>query len=772
MNSLGLLNEGECGRLFHAWCWSGERPVIDLKRVSSDRLIHTRSGSPQASAMNIHPDKIRAQLERLAASPEFARTDRMARFLRFVVEKTLAGDTAALRERQIGVDVFDRLEDWDPKLDNIVRSEARRLRAKLDAYAASASPDETVRITMPKGGYAVAFEDLKPERETGPKSELTPLPESAEPEPKLRPLIGWRSTLVLVLSLAVMISVAALSSWRRPAAQAKTDNFEILPFSTEVGQQFSPAISPDGTRIAFVWNGDGTHYNVYIKPVSGGAPYRFTNDETPDLHPSWSPDGRTIALLHQSPSETDLVLKALDGGAERILRRLQDPLSLWSSVNPYSGCQSPSWTPDGSQIVLTDSLGSTKGFGLVSISTTTGDERVLTSAPGDDQDCYSRVSPDGRTIAFVRYLSHWVGDIYTMDSDGSNLKQLTHDSRDVRGLDWSMDGRQIVFASKLRGAYELRSIGAHGGESTPIPSDTASASDPEVSPKGGFIAFVESEENWNIWRARLTDGHVGKAERFLASSGQNHSPSFSPDGQTIAFVSDRSGNPEIWFADADGLNLRQVTHFGGPWLGTIRWAPDGHAIVFDARPSGHSAVFTMDTAGGEPKPVQQDNFEVRRPSWSRDGKSIYFDSTRTGRPEIWKRSLATGETHTIAPASSLFAQESLDGTKLFFIESNLHNLWIANTDGSNATRLEKLRPSPDGDWTPGPNVLYFTESHGDFADLFTYDFREGRMMNMGSLAQGLSPGTPSLAVSPDGKWVLYAVIDHTTSDIKLRTGPI
>ena len=83
--------------------------------------------------MNVNHNKIRAQLERLAASPEFVRTDRMVRFLRFVVEKTLLGDMAALRERQIGIEVFDRSEDWDPKLDNIVRSEARRLRGKLSA---------------------------------------------------------------------------------------------------------------------------------------------------------------------------------------------------------------------------------------------------------------------------------------------------------------------------------------------------------------------------------------------------------------------------------------------------------------------------------------------------------------------------------------------------------------------------------------------------------------------------------------------------------------
>jgi Tol biopolymer transport system component len=715
--------------------------------------------------MNVNHKKIRAQLERLAASPEFVRTDRMVRFLRFVVEKTLLGDMAALRERQIGIEVFDRSEDWDPKLDNIVRSEARRLRGKLDAYAESASPDETVRITMPKGGYAVQFLDLKPDTDSLPGRDETTLPGGSG----RRPFIGWRSAVLLAGSAVLAIIFAFLiNSRHRRGVQAKTENFEIIPFSTEVGQQFSPAVSPDGTRVAFVWNGDGAHYTVYVKSVSGGAASKLTNSRTQELHPSWSPDGKRISFLRQSQSETDLVVKDLDGGTERILRRMQDPLSLWSSVNPFSGCQSPSWTPDGSQIILTDSLSSAKGFGLVSVSTSTGDERVITSPPGEDQDCYSRVSQDGKTIAFVRYISHWEGDIYSIHDDGGNLKRLTFDSRDVRGLDWIPESRQIVFASKQHGAFELRVMGANGGDSTPLPSDTASASDPKVSPKGSFLAFVESEENWNIWRARLTDGQVGKAERFLASSGQNHSPSFSPDGKTIAFVSDRSGNPEIWFADADGSNLRQITHFGGPWLGTIRWAPDGTAIVFDARPNGHSAIFTMTVAGGEPRSLQRNDFEVRRPSWSRDGKSIYFDSTRAGRPEIWKRNLANGETHAIAPAGSLASLESLDGTRLLFSESDTHDLWMSNPDGSNAVRLEEIRPNPDLDWAPGPGVVDFAASHGTFADFFSYRLSDGQVRNMGRLAQSLSLGTPSLAVSPDGQWMLYAVIDHTKSDIKIR----
>jgi Tol biopolymer transport system component len=125
-------------------------------------------------------------------------------------------------------------------------------------------------------------------------------------------------------------------------------------------------------------------------------------------------------------------------------------------------------------------------------------------------------------------------------------------------------------------------------------------SNPSVSPDAKFVAFVESHENWNIWRVQLKGEEIGTPQRFLASTGQNHSPSFSSDGRTIAFVSDRSGNPEIWLCDNDSQHLRQLTHFGGPWLGTIRWSLDSNSIVFDARPKGHSAIYRMAVNQGKP----------------------------------------------------------------------------------------------------------------------------------------------------------------------------
>ena len=99
-------------------------------------------------------DDVRHQLDRLLASTGFANAGRMSRFLRFVVEKTLAGEGERLKEYVIGIEVFDRDASYDPRLDSIVRVEAARLRAKLAEYYAGQGSGDLVVLSLPKGGYA------------------------------------------------------------------------------------------------------------------------------------------------------------------------------------------------------------------------------------------------------------------------------------------------------------------------------------------------------------------------------------------------------------------------------------------------------------------------------------------------------------------------------------------------------------------------------------------------------------------------------------------
>ena len=99
----------------------------------------------------------RRQLERILASPGFARNERLSRFLRFVVERHLEGRDTELKESLIAVEVYGRQPDYDPKLDSIVRSEAARLRSRLIEYYAGEGSRDPVVIELPKGGYTPRF---------------------------------------------------------------------------------------------------------------------------------------------------------------------------------------------------------------------------------------------------------------------------------------------------------------------------------------------------------------------------------------------------------------------------------------------------------------------------------------------------------------------------------------------------------------------------------------------------------------------------------------
>lgn len=119
-------------------------------------LCHTRPMTPTREEGLL-------QLERILASELFQNAGRLSRFLRFVTERALAGEGERLKEYVVGVEVFDRDQQYDPRLDSIVRVEAGRLRTRLDQYYQGPGRDDALRIQLPKGSYVPSFELREPE---------------------------------------------------------------------------------------------------------------------------------------------------------------------------------------------------------------------------------------------------------------------------------------------------------------------------------------------------------------------------------------------------------------------------------------------------------------------------------------------------------------------------------------------------------------------------------------------------------------------------------
>jgi Tol biopolymer transport system component len=230
------------------------------------------------------------------------------------------------------------------------------------------------------------------------------------------------------------------------------------------------------------------------------------------------------------------------------------------------------------------------------------------------------------------------------------------------------------------------------------------------------------------------------------------------------FTSDRTGSSEIWVCDTAGSNLVQLTSSGS--AGTPRWSPDGRRIAFDAQ----GGIHVIDVDGGRSRRVASEHFDGVVPSWSRDGQSIYFASPRTGRSEVWKVPAAGGQAVQITKRGGFAAFESQDGKSLYYAKGmNITGLWsVAVNGGEEAPVLEFPKASFWGYWALVETGIYFVNPDvGPQPALQFLNFAERRVVHIATLDRKPVPFLPGIAVSPDGRRILYTQEDHRSSDIML-----
>jgi Tol biopolymer transport system component len=706
---------------------------------------------------------IHSHLEKILRSSEFIRSERMNSFLRYVVTASLDGRQANLTERAIGREVFSKAEDWDPSADTIVRSEARRLRSKLEVYYETSGQKDEVRIRIPKGRYVPEFE-CRPSLSVSEVSLEEEAPVVAPAKKR------WLPVAVTSVLIAAVLTVALWLWGGHGAPIASTsarESFSILPFTSELGREFSPAISPDGRTVAYVWaKGDGGP-DIYLRAVEKGSPHLMNATPSVRLFPAWSPDGNQIAFLQVMGDQVELIVHSLRDGSEQKITRITKQIGQWAGDNsPLIGAPGPVWTKDGKGLILSD-YDPAKGDGGIFLFDLSGRRTILVVTTGGDHDLYPRLSPDGKVLAYARYSSHGVAELYVQATGTPSVPhKLTSDKRAIQGLTWTPDGRRLIFASNRSGSFQLWSITTGGDDLKTVPTDSSSAAEPAMAPSGGWLLYVESHVNWNIWRETINGSRPLPSQMLISSSGRNYDPRYSPDGQQVAFVSDRSGNMELWVADGEGKDERQLTHMNAPWLGGISWSPDGDQIAFDARPQGHSALFVIPTSGGEPKLLEDNAYEERMPSWSSDGKLLYFNSNRGGSLAAWSRSLADGSVRRISQAGIFAISSSSQG---LVYSSRTGELFASGADGRSPVPLmDGLRADPVMSWFLVGRNLYLSHFEERTHSYSFLRYRDGRTTSIGESGGFLVPNAPDIGVSPDERWLVYARQDSSQSDLKIR----
>ena len=545
-----------------------------------------------------------------------------------------------LTERQ---EILSEIWNGTHVTENALSREIAKLRRSLGDDSKTPRYIETVR-TRGFRFIAEVLVETVPARAVGNGSETDLIPQVIPVERAVgddrppRQLVSWGKRLAAA-GVVMMLAIALVLAWKfyRPSrSNANGLPVAIRQITSSPGLDCNPAFSPNGESIAYSSDHTGS-FEIFAQSLAPGArEVQLTDDGQQNFDPAWSPDGGRIAY-YSMKRHGIFVMPALGGVPRRLTEFGSHPV----------------WSPDGQwvafQEVSSPDLGSTPmGRSTIWIVSSQGGAAKQVTQNGSPFGSHfgPSWSADGKRIAFLNWDTI-SSEVWSVAVDGTQMQAITN--RRTSDKAWPVyapDGKSIYYnrgealwrtpVDPVSGAVVGEPVKVADLGSTIIRSATLSSSGTRIA----YSAGSPVDNLVSVPISPVTREPSGPVSFLTNETSTRHlAPEFSPDGSKIAFGALRRGSSNIWLMDADGANLTQLTAEGGRFPS---WYPDGKQIAFLSVRQGHRKIYSMPSAGGNEKAL----FElpdIENPRLSPDGLQVAFNFTPAGVVNVATVSVTGGE---------------------------------------------------------------------------------------------------------------------------------
>jgi tricorn protease len=502
-----------------------------------------------------------------------------------------------------------------------------------------------------------------------------------------------------------IVFVAHDNLWSVPRAGGTASRL-----TAEEGRDVMPRFSPDGRWIAFTGEYQGNR-DVYVIPAGGGAAQRltFTSDVTPEaplrwgpnnMVVTWTPDSQNIVFLSRRAAWNDWLTRpftvSLQGGLPQLM-----PLDRGGFM---------SYSPDGKRIAYNRIFRNFRTW------------KRYHGGLGQDIDIYDFESRKlthvtdwpgtetfpmwfGQTIYFLS--DHDAAErenIWAYDTSTGQFRQITHyTDYDIdfpslglgggsqAGIVFQQGGRLHVLDLPSEQLHDLDVVVPDDGTRTGPrwvdakksirDQDMAQRTDFDLAPNGNRVVFSARGDLFT-----LPAEHGNTRNLTQTSNADEDHPSWSPDGKTLAYTTDVSGEQQIAVRPAEGGPEKILTHFDKGYFYTLRWSPGGDALAFS---DNEHRLWFVSLSGGEPREVAHDVYnEIHDYVWSPDGRWLAYSVTGANQQAgIWLYEVGSGKAVRVSDPRSNDFNPGFDaaGKYLFFLSTRHENPTLSRSEFNIAT---------------------------------------------------------------------------------------